>query len=125
MDDAPPRANIVSSKWVFKIKKDSGKHIMQRKAKLVAQGFSQVPGIDYFDTFALIVKLVLIQTILAIVTQLDLELKQIDIKGAYLNGELEPGKVIYMQHSPGYKLLNTGAQVLKLCKTLYELKQSD
>ena len=96
MDDAPPGANIVGSKWVFKIKKDSGRCIMQRKARLVAQGFSQVPGIDYFDTFASVAKLVSIWTILAIVTQFDLKLKQIDIKGVYLNGELELGKVIYM-----------------------------
>ena len=96
MDDTPPGANIVGSKWVFKIKKDSGRHIMQRKARLVAQGFSQVPGINYFNMFAPVAKLVSIQTILAIATQLDLELEQIDIKGAYLNGELEPGKVIYM-----------------------------
>ena len=96
MDDAPPGANIVGLKWVFKIKKDSDRHIMQRKARLVAQGFSQVLGINYFDTFTPVAKLVSIQTILAIVTQLDLELKQIDIKGAYLNGELELSKVIYM-----------------------------
>ena len=108
MENAPPKANIVGSKWVFKIKKDSAGHIMQRKAKLVAQGFSQVLGIDYFDTFVPVAKLVSIQTILAIATQLDLELEQIDIKGAYLNGELELSEVIYIQHPPGYKLLNTG-----------------
>ena len=124
MDNTPPRANIVGSKWVFKIKKDLVRHIIQRKARLVTQGFSQVLGINYFDIFILVAKLVSIQTILAIATQLDLELKQIDIKGAYLNGELELSKVIYIQHPPGYKPLNTGAQVLKLHKTLYRLKQS-
>ena len=97
---------------------------MRRKARLVAQGFSQVPGIDYFDTFAPVAKLASIRTILAIATQLDLELEQIDIKGAYLNGELEPGEVIYMRHPPGYKPPNAGAKVLKLRKTLYGLKQS-
>ena len=124
MDDTPPGANIVGSKWVFKIKKDSGRRIIQRKARLVTQGFSQVPGIDYFNTFVPVAKLASIQTILAIVTQLDLELKQIDIKGAYLNGELELGKVIYIQHPLDYKPLNVGAKVLKLHKTLYRLKQS-
>ena len=74
--------------------------------------------------FTPVAKLVSIQTILAITTQLDLELKQIDIKGAYLNGELELGEVIYMQHPPGYKPPNTGAKVLKLHKILYGLKQS-
>ena len=58
MDNTPPEANIVGSKWVFKIKKDSGRHIMQRKARLVTQGFSQVLGINYFNMFTLVAKLV-------------------------------------------------------------------
>src|SRR6266511_2094247 len=50
--DAPEDANIVGSKWVFRAKKDAAGNVVQYKARLVAQGFSQVPGVDYFDTFA-------------------------------------------------------------------------
>ncbi|THH06845.1 hypothetical protein EW145_g3796 [Phellinidium pouzarii] len=51
--DAPLGANIVGSKWVFKIKKNAAGKPIRYKAHLVAQGFSQVPGVDYFDTYAL------------------------------------------------------------------------
>ena len=71
-------------------------------AHLIAQGFSQVPGINYFDTFAPIAKLASIHAILTISAAEDMEMHQIDIKGAYLNGMLTDCKVIYMQQPPGY-----------------------
>src|SRR5258707_4065308 len=55
---------------------------------------------------------------------LHLELQQVNIKGAYLNGMLNEGEVLYMQHPPGYKSYDTGNHVLCLVKTLYSLKQS-
>ena len=54
----------------------------------MAQGFSQIPGVDYFDTFAPVAKLASIQAVLSLAAAEDMELHQIDIKGAYLNGEL-------------------------------------
>ena len=56
--------------------------------------------------------------------RLDLELHQVDIKGAYLNGVLNEGEVLYMQHPPGYRSHDAGNRVLRLVKTLYGLKQS-
>lgn len=50
--DAPQNANIIGSKWVFHAKKDATGHVERYKARLVTQGFSQVPRVDYFDTFA-------------------------------------------------------------------------
>ena len=55
--DPPAGANIVGSKWVFCAKKDAVGNVVCHKARLVAQGFSQVPGVDYFDTYALVAKL--------------------------------------------------------------------
>ena len=89
--DAPPRANIVGSKWVFRAKKDAARNIVCYKARLVAQGFSQVLGVDYFDTFAPVAKLASIRTALAIAAVNDMEAHQIDIKGAYLNGKTHSG----------------------------------
>ena len=56
--------------------------------------------------------------------RLSMEMHQIDIKGAYLNGELNANEVLYMHHPPGYKVPNAGTHVLCLIKTLYGLKQS-
>jgi len=58
--DAPAGANVMGSKWVFHTKRDVAGHIACHKAQLVAQGFSQVPSIDYFDTFVLVAWLALI-----------------------------------------------------------------
>jgi len=62
----PENINIIGSKWVYKAKKDAAGNIVRYKARLVAQGFSQVPGIDYFDTFVPVTKLASIWTVLAI-----------------------------------------------------------
>ena len=69
-------------------------------------------------------KLSLLHAIIAMANRLGFELHQVDIKGAYLNGELTDEEVLYMQHPPGYKSPDAGACVLRLIKTLYGLKQS-
>jgi Reverse transcriptase (RNA-dependent DNA polymerase) len=92
----PHEANIVGSKWVFRVKKDAAGNVIRYKARLVAQGFLQVPRVDYFDTFAPVVKLALIQTVIAMAAMYDLELHQINIKGTYLNGEHTSHKHIFM-----------------------------
>ena len=73
-------------KWVFHTKKDVASNMVRYKAWLVAQGFSQVPSINYFDTFAPVAHLAFIQAVLAVAAVNDYEIHQIDIKGAYLNG---------------------------------------
>ena len=66
--DPPQGANIVGSKWVFHTKKDAAGNVVHYKACLVTQGFSQVPGIDYFNTYAPVTKLASIRTVLALAT---------------------------------------------------------
>lgn len=116
--DAPDGANIVGSNWVFRAKKDAADNVVRYKARLVAQGFSQVPGVDYFDTFAPVAWLSSVRSVLAIVAMEDFEIHQINIKGAYLNGLLTSNEVVYMKQPPGYR------QACRLRKTLYGLKQS-
>jgi hypothetical protein len=77
---------------------------------------SQIPGIDYFDTFAPVARLASIRTVLAFVATKNLKTSQIDIKGAYLNGELTAEETIYMCQPPGYQ---QGTMVCQLQKTLY------
>ncbi|CAA7269035.1 unnamed protein product [Cyclocybe aegerita] len=122
--DTPDRVNIVGSKWVFRVKKDAAGNVIRYKARLVAQRFSQVLGVDYFNTFAPVAHLASICAVLTIAAMNDFEIHQIDIKGAYLNGVLTSGKVIYMRQPPGYAVPRTSrTQVCRLQKTLYGLKQ--
>ena len=124
LEEAPPGANVIGSKWVFKAKKDAAGNVVRYKARLVAQGFSQIGGVDYDDTYAPVAKLASSRAIIAMANRLRLELHQVDIKGAYLNGVLNDDEVLYMQHPPGYKAHEAGVRVLRLVKTLYGLKQS-
>jgi Reverse transcriptase (RNA-dependent DNA polymerase) len=64
--EALPNANIIGSKWVWQIKKNAAGEVEHFKARLVAQGFMQVPGVDYFDTFAPVAKLSSVRTVLAL-----------------------------------------------------------
>ena len=107
-------------------KKDAAGNVIRYKARLVAQGFSQVPGVDYFDTFAPVARLASICTVLAFAAAEDYETGLIDIKGAYLNGELTEDEVIFMKQPPGYEEVGMDGRVrvLRLRKTLYGLKQA-
>ena len=126
--DKPDGVNVVGSKWVFRAKKDAAGNVIHYKARLVAQGFSQVPGVDYFDTFAPVACLASIRTVLAYMYAAaeDYETGQIDIKAAYLNGELTEDEVIFMKQAPGYEEAGEEGKVkvLRLWKSLYGLKQA-
>ena len=108
----------------FPHEKDAAGNVVRHKARLVTQGFLQVPGVDYFNTYAPVAKLTSIHTVLALAARLDLELHQIDIKGAYLNGELNDEETIYMRQLPGYADPALPHHICRLRKTLYRLKQS-
>jgi hypothetical protein len=124
LEEAPPGANIIGSKWVFKAKKDAAGFIARLKARLVAQGFSQIGGVDYNNTYTPVARLASSRAIIAMANCLDLLLHQVDIKEAYLNGELNDNEVLYMHHPPGFKPRDAGNRMLRLKKTLYGLKQS-
>ena len=118
--DTPKGVNIVSNKWVFKIKRQPSGQIEKYKARLVARGFSQQRGIDYYETFAPVVRMESLRILLAIAAHEDLEVHQMDVVTAYLAGELE--EEIYM--APPQGLPGTAGKVCRLKKGLYGLKQS-
>ena len=123
LEELPPGANVIGSKWVFKAKKDASRQVVCYKACLVTQGFSQIDGIDYDDTYAPIARLTSTRTILTLANRLDMELQQFDVKATYLNRELTGDEVLFMHHPPGYNQGGTGRTVLCLQKVLYGLKQ--
>jgi len=82
--DLPKGSKAIGCKWVFR-KKDKE----QYKARLVAKGFAQKEGVDYNEIFSPVVKHTSIRLLLAIVAQFDLELEQMDVRTAFLHGELE------------------------------------
>jgi hypothetical protein len=85
----PKDRKSVGCKWVFRTKKVASGHIVRHKARLVAKGYSQVEGVDFNETFASVAKFTTIRCMLAIGAAMDLEIHQMDVKTAFLNGELE------------------------------------
>ena len=118
--DLPKGKVPVSNKWVLVRKYSKEGRLKKYKAHLVAKGYSQIPGMDYTDTFLLVVRLETIRAILALVVSQDWEIQQMDMKGTYLNGMLK--EEVYMKQPKGFE---DGTQhVCRLIKTLYGLKQS-
>jgi Reverse transcriptase (RNA-dependent DNA polymerase) len=99
----PTSKNVVSCKWVFRIKRKADGSIDKYKVRLVARGFTQVYGVDYFAMFSPVAKLSSFRAVLAIAARNDWEVDLFDFNGAYLNGELDEGEEIYMQEPPGYE----------------------
>jgi len=118
--EAPPDHKIINSKWVFKIKRGPNGEINKYKARLVMKGYTQVEGLDYTDTFAPVTKFTTIHSLLALAAQHDLEVHQIDIKAAFLNGKLD--EEIYLCPPPGFR--NDPKVIWHLLCALYSLKQA-
>ncbi|RVW29708.1 Retrovirus-related Pol polyprotein from transposon TNT 1-94 [Vitis vinifera] len=118
----PQGKRPVGCKWVFNVKYKADGRIDRYKARLVAKGFTQTYGIDFQETFAPVAKLNTIRVLLSLAANLDWNLHQLDVKNAFLNGDLE--EEVYMEIPPGLKLSSSNDLVCKLQKSLYGLKQS-
>lgn len=133
----PEGRKALKTKWVFKIKKDEHGREVKKKSRLTIKGYVQKQGVDYWETYSPVAKLISVRIFFAIATLLKMKLFQVDVNNAFLNADLKED--IYMEVPEGYDIdsvINSlpadhelrGADrsriVLKLKKALYGLKQA-
>ena len=118
----PTNTNIVGSKWVFRTKYLPDGSIERLKARLVAKGYTQVPSLDYTDTFSPIIKATIVRVVLSLIATNKWSLRQLDVKNAFLNGHLV--EHVYMEQPPEYIDSHFPNHVYQLKKALYGLKRA-
>jgi len=109
----PKGRKALKNKWVFRLKNEGEKQV-KYKARLVVKGFEQKKGVDFDDIFSPVVKMSSIRVILGLAASLDLEVEQLDVKTAFLHGDLE--EEIYMEQPEGFEVKGKEHLVCKLKK---------
>jgi hypothetical protein len=107
-----PNTNVIGAKWVFHNKQDENGVVTRNKARLVAQGFTQVEGLDLEETYAPVTRLEAIRMLLAFAAHHDFKLYQIDVKSAFLNGPIQ--ELVFVEQPPGFEDPNFPNHVYKL-----------
>jgi hypothetical protein len=118
----PKGKDVVSSKWLFRIKHVADGSIEKYKAIFVARGFSQKEGIDYEETFAHVARYTSIRTIIALAAKMKWKLHQMDVKIAFLNGIIK--EEVSIEQPQGFEVEDKKSHVCRLKKALYGLKQA-
>ena len=113
---------LIGTKWVFRNKMVETCVVTSNKARLFAKGYSQEEGLDFDESFALVARLEAIRIFLAYVAHANLKVYQMDVKSAFLNGELE--EEVYVQQPPGFEDLDFPHFVYRLFKAPYGFKQA-
>jgi hypothetical protein len=118
----PVGKSIVTSRWLYKTKYAADGSIEKHKAWFVACGFSQVEGVDYDETFALVTRYTSIRSIVAIMAEMGWSIHQMDVKTTFLNGFIE--EEVYIEQPQGFEVMERDSHVCFLRKALYGLKQA-
>ncbi|EOY32548.1 Uncharacterized protein TCM_040529 [Theobroma cacao] len=120
--DRPKHQRVISVKWIFRTKLNSDGSINKLKARLVVRGFSQVHGVDFFETFAPVARHDTIRLLVALAGREKWRIWHMDVKSAFLNGTISED--IYVEQPEGFVEKGKEDKVCKLIKALYGLKQA-
>lgn len=112
----------IGLKWVFKIKRDASGNVTKYKARLVAKGYVQKQGLDYDEVFAPVARLKTVRILLALSGKNGWKVHHLDVKYAFLNGELE--EEVYVTQPEGFVMEDQPEKAYKLSKALYGLRQA-
>ncbi|KAK0593854.1 hypothetical protein LWI29_019494 [Acer saccharum] len=112
----PKTTNVIGTKWIFRNKSDEDGNIVRNKARLVAQGYSQIEGIDFEETFAPVARLESIRLLLSISCVHKFKLHQMDVKSAFLNGFLQ--EEVFVEQPKGFVDAHHPNYVYRLKKAL-------
>ena len=118
----PKGKRALDNRRIYKVKHESNTMSPRYKARLVVKGFSQRKGVDFNEIFSHVVKMSSIRIVLSLAATLDLEVEQMDVKTAFLHGDLE--EEIYMKQLDGFHVEGKEYYVCRLRKSLYGLKQA-
>jgi hypothetical protein len=99
--ERPKDHNVIRTKWVFRNKQDQDGIVVRNKARLVAQGYTQVEGLNYGEIYALVARLEAIRMLLAYACAHNMKLYQMDVKSAFLNGYVN--ELVYIEQLPGFE----------------------
>ena len=118
----PEGEHIIGTKWIFRNKTDEESNVIRNKARLAAQGYSQIKGVDHDETFAPVARMESIRILLALACQLKFKLYQMDVKIAFLNGMFKEN--VYVAQPKGFIDPHFLDHVLYLKKAFYGLNQA-
>jgi hypothetical protein len=118
----PKNKNVIGTKWVFRNKLNEDGHVTRNKARLVCKGYAQIEGIDFEETFSLVARMEAIRFLLAYACSKNVKVYIMDVKSAFLNGELE--EEVYIEQPKGFQLSENTDYVCKLKKAFYGQKQA-
>ena len=107
-----PNTNVIGTKWVFHNKQDENGVVTRNKARLVAQGFTQVEDLDFKEIYAPVARLEAIRMLLAYAAHHNFKLYQMVVKSAFFNGPIQ--ELVYVEQPPGFEDHKFSNHVYKL-----------
>jgi hypothetical protein len=122
LTELPSNQRPIGLRWVFKLKKDVARNVVKHKARLAVKGYVQRRGVDFEEVFAPVARLESVRVIIAIAAHHGWTIHHMDVKSAFLNGELN--EEVYVVQPPGFKQRGLEHKVFRLHKALYGLRQA-